>query len=163
MASRLAVEGSQCPRNARKVPLLNARWTCAKPWISMLINAPDDARRLKTSANNSLRKLCAVLFALTLCVTGAWATLTFDVLRNTALVQHGETTLKLIDQWIALIKRIQPLSDQEKLQFTNNFFNSAVQWVTDQDNWQQEDYWACLLYTSPSPRDKRQSRMPSSA
>ena len=24
-------------------------------------------------------------------------------------------------------------------------------------------YWPCLLYTSPSPRDKRQSRMPSSA
>ena len=24
-------------------------------------------------------------------------------------------------------------------------------------------YSACLLYTSPSPRDKRQSRMPSSA
>ena len=24
-------------------------------------------------------------------------------------------------------------------------------------------YLACLLYTSPSPRDKRQSRMPSSA
>ena len=28
-----------------------------------------------------------------------------------------------------------------------------------------EDTWSriCLLYTSPSPRDKRQSRMPSSA
>ena len=25
------------------------------------------------------------------------------------------------------------------------------------------EYLACLLYTSPSPRDKRQSRMPSSA
>ena len=25
------------------------------------------------------------------------------------------------------------------------------------------DVWNCLLYTSPSPRDKRQSRMPSSA
>ena len=25
------------------------------------------------------------------------------------------------------------------------------------------DFKACLLYTSPSPRDKRQSRMPSSA
>ena len=24
-------------------------------------------------------------------------------------------------------------------------------------------HYACLLYTSPSPRDKRQSRMPSSA
>ena len=27
----------------------------------------------------------------------------------------------------------------------------------------QEEYRSCLLYTSPSPRDKRQSRMPSSA
>ena len=26
-----------------------------------------------------------------------------------------------------------------------------------------DDYHVCLLYTSPSPRDKRQSRMPSSA
>ena len=26
-----------------------------------------------------------------------------------------------------------------------------------------ENLYACLLYTSPSPRDKRQSRMPSSA
>ena len=24
-------------------------------------------------------------------------------------------------------------------------------------------YWACLLYTSPSPRDRQKSRMPSSA
>ena len=27
----------------------------------------------------------------------------------------------------------------------------------------QSRLWICLLYTSPSPRDKRQSRMPSSA
>ena len=27
----------------------------------------------------------------------------------------------------------------------------------------QQHAWICLLYTSPSPRDKRQSRMPSSA
>ena len=27
----------------------------------------------------------------------------------------------------------------------------------------EEEYNFCLLYTSPSPRDKRQSRMPSSA
>ena len=26
-----------------------------------------------------------------------------------------------------------------------------------------KEYFNCLLYTSPSPRDKRQSRMPSSA
>ena len=28
---------------------------------------------------------------------------------------------------------------------------------------QVADIYPCLLYTSPSPRDKRQSRMPSSA
>ena len=34
-------------------------------------------------------------------------------------------------------------------------------WITVTDN----NYipYSCLLYTSPSPRDKRQSRMPSSA
>ena len=28
---------------------------------------------------------------------------------------------------------------------------------------ESDSFWHCLLYTSPSPRDKRQSRMPSSA
>ena len=31
------------------------------------------------------------------------------------------------------------------------------------DPYDTEAYMNCLLYTSPSPRDKRQSRMPSSA
>ena len=30
-------------------------------------------------------------------------------------------------------------------------------------DYQAVSYYSCLLYTSPSPRDKRQSRMPSSA
>ena len=33
--------------------------------------------------------------------------------------------------------------------------------IDSQDS--DEQLYACLLYTSPSPRDKRQSRMPSSA
>lgn len=79
--------------------------------------------------------------------TGSWATLTFDALRNTALVQHGETTLKVIDQWIALIKKIESLPDQEKLIYTNNFFNSSVRWVADEENWHESDYWATPLET----------------
>ena len=35
-------------------------------------------------------------------------------------------------------------------------------WMLDR-RWINIDYFICLLYTSPSPRDKRQSRMPSSA
>ena len=38
-------------------------------------------------------------------------------------------------------------------QFGWTWISSTFQWLID----------ICLLYTSPSPRDKRQSRMPSSA
>ena len=41
-----------------------------------------------------------------------------------------------------------------------NFFDGAGIGATHNQTW---DYQVCLLYTSPSPRDKRQSRMPSSA
>ena len=45
----------------------------------------------------------------------------------------------------------------------NAFYNSGLKSAKFEKttNWQR--YKSCLLYTSPSPRDKRQSRMPSSA
>ena len=50
----------------------------------------------------------------------------------------------------------------------NRWHDLAPEYVADAVE-QIRDYpvvsvaWACLLYTSPSPRDKRESRMPSSA
>ena len=35
--------------------------------------------------------------------------------------------------------------------------------IIGENNWEIDNVCSCLLYTSPSPRDKRQSRMPSSA
>ena len=40
------------------------------------------------------------------------------------------------------------------------FFERKQVFKHERERWQHE---YCLLYTSPSPRDKRQSRMPSSA
>ena len=77
----------------------------------------------------------------------ALANRSMDAIRHTAVAQYGEATVILVEKWLALIDQIQPLSDQEKLRQTNNFFNTAIQWVTDQDNWQQEDYWATPLET----------------
>ena len=44
------------------------------------------------------------------------------------------------------------------LQHLHNLVKKEVEWI-----WSKAQDTACLLYTSPSPRDKRQSRMPSSA
>ena len=47
--------------------------------------------------------------------------------------------------------------------------NAGIQYVGIRDlymwDWNNDDarYWDCLLYTSPSPRDRQKSRMPSSA
>ena len=71
-------------------------------------------------------------------------------------------------------------SDEERLEAKNKMFeilrqkeNELQQMQTDiiiaeaKGNWLQRSWrpilMLCLLYTSPSPRDKRQSRMPSSA
>ena len=41
--------------------------------------------------------------------------------------------------------------------------NYSITWIDDNGNTGEGLTYTCLLYTSPSPRDKRQSRMPSSA
>ena len=47
--------------------------------------------------------------------------------------------------------------EKSERQYTEVFHDDPL------SNTLRVSYWSCLLYTSPSPRDKRQSRMPSSA
>ena len=56
-------------------------------------------------------------------------------------------------------------SKQGDIYFTDRFFSydpNANEWV-DEAPLPQSLHHACLLYTSPSPRDRTRSRMPSSA
>ena len=53
--------------------------------------------------------------------------------------------------------------DEGKLSVNYNTYVGSSQIVNAVDVMSTEQYMDCLLYTSPSPRDKRQSRMPSSA
>ena len=68
-----------------------------------------------------------------------------------------QTTSSIIDKnWKALIK-------PDKLEITSNEDKTIAKVVAEPLEKGFGQTIGCLLYTSPSPRDKRQSRMPSSA
>lgn len=47
-----------------------------------------------------------------------------------------------VENWQLLIRTSQDLSDDEKLNIVNDFFNSNLMFMSDQALWGQEDYWA---------------------
>ena len=61
-----------------------------------------------------------------------------------------------IDSWKNQV--LKEANSDEALMYTNHIENIRID-ISSKNN--QKVF--CLLYTSPSPRDKRQSRMPSSA
>ena len=65
--------------------------------------------------------------------------------------------------------KLLEMSDSQILEVAEPILNDIVTGSNNKD-WEQFSRYMskkhinnCLLYTSPSPRDKRQSRMPSSA
>jgi predicted transglutaminase-like cysteine proteinase len=49
-------------------------------------------------------------------------------------------------KWQALLNQpVDDLSDNDKLELVNTFFNSTVQFINDSALWNQEDYWATPL------------------
>ena len=47
---------------------------------------------------------------------------------------------------------------------TQVYLDGAVPYPAEfAEIYRKKGYWICLLYTSPSPRDRTRSRMPSSA
>ena len=58
---------------------------------------------------------------------------------------------------MAIMKAIEVMSESSKS------FEDAIQNAVDRTAKTVKDIQSCLLYTSPSPRDRTRSRMPSSA
>ena len=90
-----------------------------------------------------MRKLIAFIFALTFLTSNSFADITF---------------------WTT---EVQPARMEKQMEMAKSFESKTgikveVIPVEEKDLGSRATA-ACLLYTSPSPRDKRQSRMPSSA
>ena len=71
-----------------------------------------------------------------------------------------------VRQWIeSSVKPIYIIRQPRKVMASYLLFNRTHKEIPNLQIWFDEavGYWCCLLYTSPSPRDQRGSRMPSSA
>jgi predicted transglutaminase-like cysteine proteinase len=59
--------------------------------------------------------------------------------------KHNKFARQRVEAWQTLIAASQNLSDDEKLNIVNNFFNTNVMFINDQALWGKEDYWATPL------------------
>lgn len=56
--------------------------------------------------------------------------------------KYNKFARERVANWQALIENSQQLTEYEKLEAVNTFFNSNVLFINDINLWQQEDYWA---------------------
>ena len=84
------------------------------------------------------------------CVKKSWNNFTINIPNNTKFVDCEPTPYQTIDSGMFYEKILSKLKLNKNIQF----YKSIDQ--LDKSN-------SCLLYTSPSPRDRTRSRMPSSA
>ena len=81
--------------------------------------------------------------------------------KKNILILHG--FLGSGDNWISIARKLNLLGHTVHLIDQRNHGRSFHSEKFDYNLMCEDLFNYCLLYTSPSPRDKRQSRMPSSA
>ena len=78
-----------------------------------------------------------------------------------ATIDDASACALIVDDWIEKTVEMPRLFDKHKLtEMIRNAIPLREVWLIGQPI---NGYISCLLYTSPSPRDMRRSRMPSSA
>lgn len=89
------------------------------------------------------------LIILTLCFVTSWPLvaqldITDEILDKIEL-QYNSYARERVASWQALLTSSQSLSDMEKLELVNNFFNANLLFINDQALWSKDDYWATPL------------------
>ena len=82
--------------------------------------------------------------------------------RTLPLPEYGRSVQNMVDHALTIEDRAER---QRCANTIINIMGGMFPHLRDVPDFKHKlwDHLACLLYTSPSPRDKRQSRMPSSA
>ena len=89
--------------------------------------------------------LCSLSVVMLLFIAASSAAPDPDKIQALAQQRYGARATETIAAWRALIQEVNGLSDIEKLNKTNTFFNRRILYASDLAVWQQEDYWASPL------------------
>ncbi|RCV86465.1 transglutaminase-like cysteine peptidase [Billgrantia montanilacus] len=68
-------------------------------------------------------------------------------LRESMQRLYGQQGLRILEDWFALLDRLNGAPLDNQMREVNDFFNRRVRWVDDIDNWGREDHWATPLET----------------
>ncbi len=68
-----------------------------------------------------------------------------DKMQALALQRYGAGAAETVVAWRRLIEETRTLPDNDKLNKVNTFFNRRIQFKTDWEVYNQEDYWATPL------------------
>lgn len=85
--------------------------------------------------------LCALLLGALV----VFAAANVDKIQSLAQQRYGARAAETIGAWNKMMEEARNLSDTEKVNKVNTFFNRRMLYQTDMEVWQQEDYWATPL------------------
>jgi predicted transglutaminase-like cysteine proteinase len=98
----------------------------------------------------SYRRCCwssvwCLSLGLGLIIAAAIAAPDLDKTQALALQRYGTRAAETINAWRQLIAEVRPLSETDKLNKINAFFNRRIVFQSDLEVWGQNDYWASPL------------------
>lgn len=71
----------------------------------------------------------------------------YDAMQQLARSRYDAEVEQTVIAWRALIDEVSALTDAEKLNRINTFFNRRIRYMTDIELWKTKDYWATPLET----------------
>ena len=86
-----------------------------------------------------------LLLALLATLGSSMAAPDLDKTQHLALQRYGSSAAETVAAWRRLIEASRALSETEKLDKVNTFFNRRILFESDATVWGQEDYWATPL------------------
>lgn len=84
-------------------------------------------------------------FLSVLALAVSFAATDYDKMQRLAQEQYGAKAADTVAAWRKLIEESRALSDEEKLNKVNTFFNRRILYSTDMEIYKQEDHWAAPL------------------